>query len=167
MILTVVIGLVVFTIICMVVIPIYFSIDTDEGIYLIRQPGFFSIRFFPGRNFDVETRIAGIKVNLKVVPNERREDPKKVSRERKRYSPSAWMFLFERIVRSFETKRFEMDIDTEDFALNAQLIPIAYFASKQPYSISVNFIGRNYLQALIMVRPVKLIWAYLLFLTKK
>ncbi len=165
MILLVLVALVVVTITCMVAIPVHFSIDTDEGLYLIRQPGFFLIRFIPGKNFGVETRIAGIKVNVKGTPN---EPPKKrVSRQGKRYSLSAWMFLVERIFRSFETKRFEMDIDTTDFALNAQLIPIAYFASRQPYSININFTGRNYLRVLITVRPIKLIWAYLLFLTKK
>jgi len=157
------VGLIVLIIICVVVIPIHFSIDTDNDFYLIRQPGFFSFRIFPEKNFSVETRIAGFKIPLR---RGRKESAKKIPR-RKTYSLASLVFLFDGIVRSFRIHRFELDIDTGDFALNAQLVPLFHFASWQPYSLNINFMGRNYLRTAISVRPLNLIWTYLIFLTKK
>jgi hypothetical protein len=153
--------------------PVHLEINTDKDLYLVYQPGTLSVRFLPSMNFRIEVRVVGIKVQTKnkgdkkAVETRRPSETKHHSVKRKSRSVQAWRFLVERMARSVRIRELTVDIDTDDYALNAKLFPILYFSSRGSCSLNVNFSGRNYLAVGASVRPIALVWTYLLFLTKQ
>jgi hypothetical protein len=75
--------------------------------------------------------------------------------------------LIQKIIQSICIKRFQVDIDTDDVVMNAQLIPAFVFLSPDSVRLSANFEGRVYARLLAEVRLYRLVWAFLEFFTKK
>jgi hypothetical protein len=150
-------------------IPIFIIIDTDQSRYEIFQWGVFSVRFMPGESAWATIRIAGIEVHP-----ERKGERNSAKREHGlRRAPSRWLWsrdwkrLARRLTRSIKLKTLVLDIDTDDYVLNARLIPLMMFASRGPCHFSVNFSSRNYLKTEIQFRIAPILWTIVLFLTFK
>jgi hypothetical protein len=169
--LLIVAGIIFLFIAYVLVAPIWISVDTDKSIFVVYQPGLFSVRYAREKKFPVEIRVAGFRIRTDRKRDENRKRhavPAKDGKKRRRSrSFGAWKFLIRRVVDAFRVRRFVMDIDTDNFMLNSQMIPLLYFSNLYPDFVNVNFMGRNFLAMTASVRPISLLWAYLLFLTKK
>ena len=64
------------------------------------------------------------------------------------------------VLRSTEIKKFHLDIDTDDHVRNAILFPAGYLLSTPHHGIEFNFNGKNSIQLLIIMVPVKILWTY-------
>jgi hypothetical protein len=160
--------LVVVLLICFILVtPVCLAVDTDKGLYTIYQPGFFSVRLFPLKAFRFEVRVAGILIPLDGGGKEETRMKKRHYKKRKTRSVDAWRSLIREIMDSIVIRELELNIDTDDFPLNAKLVPLFYWASADSCLLQVNFNGHNYLRVNASVRPVSLAWAYILFLTKQ
>lgn len=148
--------------------PVTFVIDTDEDLYGIFQRGVFSFRVVTVRPLSTEVRIAGIKISVKPGrSNPQQKVPEKRAARNKTRSVAAWRFLIRKLLAAFKVHRFQLDVDTGDVALNARLFPVVYFTTRNRLNMNINFVGRNYFGFIASVRPITLIRAYLIFLTKK
>lgn len=147
------------------IVPIYLVIDSDRSEYMICQAGVFSVRVYPGRDRILDMKVAGFRVAPVMSPE--KEAPHRKAKKPTKRSLDSWAYLARRIIRSFTIERFVIDIDTDDYVLNANLVPLFQFASRGVYSMNVNFSGRNYIGIKIMGRLIKLLWIFLTFLNKK
>ncbi len=66
-----------------------------------------------------------------------------------------------RILRSFETKKFLVDLDTGNCILNAKLFPLFGFLNFYVGSFHINFEGRNRLIVHLQNRPVNIIKSFI------
>jgi hypothetical protein len=123
------------------VVPIHLVIDTDRSEYMIRQAGVFSVRVNPGRERLLDMKVAGFRIDP-VVPRKKDTRHREEKKSTKR-SFNSWVYLPQRIIKSFTIERFVIDVDTDDYVLNANLFPLFQFASDGVYSLNVNFSGRN------------------------
>ena len=64
-----------------------------------------------------------------------------------------------RILKSFRVRRFRVEIDTDDYVLNAYLFPVFHLLSRG--RLQINFNGRNDIQIEITNRIGRIAWAWL------
>ena len=111
-------------------------------------------------------RLRLLFINMYLAPwkNIRKKDPE-TSGAKRRKRPGRRSF--KRIIRlikvmyaSLAIKRLRADIDTGDFPLNAQLIPLALLINGANHQLSINFEDRNELEVTIQTRLIKIIWKY-------
>lgn len=151
--------------------PISLYVDTDEGCYEVFQTPVF--RFFVEiKNGTIAPRLQLVGLNVPLHSKEKPKPIKKVDKKRKnksglKKSASAWRFLIERLLRSFDIQRVVVDLDTDNVVLNAQLVPVFFWASRGPVQLSTNFHGRVYFHLEARNRPVIILWTFFQFLTKK
>ncbi len=156
------------------VTPVVLYIDTDENRYEVRQlPAF---RFsFDVDQYKPQLRLLGIPVPINWT--EKKKENTSVKKEKKPENPSggkgfskswrAWKFLVTRAIKSFRVKRFVLLVDTDDVVWNAQLTPLCLLASRGPCVIQTNDNGRMYCNFEASLTPGRLLWIFILFLTKK
>ena len=149
--------------------PITLHIDTNESRYEIFQLPVFQISILFQNNFPtVKLRLIGINIPLKGKRNAPATQKKQGKTKRHFHkSFAAWKFLVNRLIKSFEVKRAVFDLDTDDVVLNAQLVPVFQFLSKGPVQLNSNFTGRVYLHLEMYNKPVRILWIFIQFLTKK
>jgi hypothetical protein len=61
-------------------------------------------------------------------------------------------------VRAFRIKRLEADIDTDDFTLNAWLVPVFSMVNRENVQLQVNFEGHHSLVLDLRVTLGTLLW---------
>ena len=151
-------------------IPVSLYIDTDQERYeVFQKPAFRFFAVIKNETIVFQLQIAGINVPLQ----SKRKSPIKKDRMKSkskttfRRSASAWRFLIERSLKSFDVKQIIVDLDTDNVILNAQLVPVLLLASQGPVQLSTNFNGRVYFHLDVKNRPAKILWILLQFLTKK
>jgi hypothetical protein len=154
--------------------PVVLYIDTDKNRYEVKQlPAF---RFsFDVRKFSPELRLLGIPIQIKWT--EQKKENTSIKKEKKAdhksngkgFSKSwrAWKFLVTRALKSFRVKRLVLLVDTDDVVWNARLTPVLILASRGPFFIQTNYNGRMYCAVEASLTPGRLLWIFILFLTKK
>ena len=152
------------------VTPVSLYVDTDRGRYeIFQRPAFKFFAMIKNETIVPQLQIAGINVPLQskgktTIKNDRKKSKSKTTFRR---SASAWRFLIERSLKSFEVKQIIVDLDTDNVILNAQLVPVLLLASHGPVQLSANFNGRVYFHLEVKNRPAKILWIFLQFLIKK
>lgn len=118
--------------------------------------------------YDTEWRM-GIRVlflrrmfnlsGLKKSPAKRKPARRKKKTGKKR-NTAQFMKKMIRVFRTFRITKYELAVDTDDYALNARLYPLTLL----PYAyghVRVNFNNENYLAFTIRNRPWKIVYAFL------
>lgn len=151
--------------------PVSLYVDTDQGRYEIFQtPVFLFCVVIKNDTIIPRMRLVGINVPLQSKSKTKHskktdKNPKKKSAFKK--SVSAWRFLVWKLLRSFDIEQAIVDLDTDNFVLNAQLVPVCFWASHGPVQVNTNFNGRVYFHLEARNRPARILWILLQFLTKK
>lgn len=146
--------------------PVQLYLDTDTAQYEIKQKGTFHASVFFDNGFKLRLKLLGIPINTE--PGKQAPKAKSKQEKTKRGSQKsirAWMAFGRQAAKAFSLKQFRLDIDTDDVVLNAQLIPLFYFAQYKGLHLTVNFIGRLYARVQVEVRLYKILWAYVKLLT--
>ncbi|MCE7994004.1 MAG: hypothetical protein HEP71_18590 [Roseivirga sp.] len=117
----------------------------------------------PDEGFKVRFKVIGISLKF----DEKRE-VKKSEKQRKRRIKHP-VQLLRKCMKALSIKALNMDIDTDDVVLNAQLIPLAFFFSdsKQNRYIHINFEGRFFLYLLAQIRLNLILIAFVKHLLKR
>jgi hypothetical protein len=150
-------------------LPVNIRLDTRQGLYKITQPATVSVSFHPSESPVIRIRVLGwpIEIRPKEGTIEADERQRKQRRSSRMKSFNAWRHLFSGIVRSFSCRRFICRVDFDDVVLNAQLLPIAYFSSRGPVVLDINFRKEYHLDVWIQVRVYRVLWSFIRFsLTK-
>ena len=151
--------------------PVSLYVDTDQGRYEVFQtPVFRFCVVIKNDTIIPRMRLVGINVPLQsksktTHAKKTDKNPKKKSVLKK--SVSAWRFLVGKLLRSFDIEQAIVDVDTDNVVLNAQLVPVCFWASHGPVQLNTNFNGRVYFHLEARNRPARILWIFFQFLTKK
>ena len=148
--------------------PVILYVDTDLGRYEIFQLPVFRYSILLKDNVvKPRLRLLGIEINLKPKTDYKPKIKKAKPGSRAQKSLDAWLFLIQRLIRSFTVKKVVADLDTGDVVLNAQLFPVFMIAGREPVMLRINFSGRVYFHLEVSNRPAHILWIILKFLIKK
>ena len=148
----------------LLVARICLSIDTEKGIYRLSFGRILSASFVwsPAESPRIRIRILFIPFKIRPWLGSGHKDKGIEKKRRKRpLKPYRILRWFLALVSSLHVDHFEADIDTGDYPLNAQLIPLAYLARNADMNIKINFEDRNSLDCRVQTRPVITLWKYL------
>jgi hypothetical protein len=150
-------------------VPVNIRVDTKQDLYEVSQPGTLSVSFHPHESSAVRIRVLGYALDPRSRQKRKGVDKKlpKPNSSRRMRSFSAWKHLFRGVIKSFRCRRFNCRVDFEDVVLNAQLSPIAYYASRGSVMLDINFRKEYHLDVWIQVRVYRMLWTFVRFsLTK-
>lgn len=131
--------------------PLYLQIDTRRNEYALRWVGIAEANLIP-LNDDVLLRLrlpfwrkdfSIIKFFVQPTKNKQERTRKATPKQQ---SKTNWRFFwnfFQRILKSFRVHYFKVELDTDDYVMNAYLYPVCHFLNSPDYSVSINFQGRN------------------------
>lgn len=147
------------------IIPVTIKIDTYDNIYYVRMQGIWGFKL-QKKNDIWKARFSLLFLKFKPDVFKKKKDkeqsteveskPKKI--RKKRHGKIRILKLFFRILKTFNIRKIESDLDTGDFPLNAQLIPLFYSMNRRNVTLSVNFNGINNLYLVVYTRLYKVIY---------
>ncbi len=147
-------------------IPLELCIDTRDNLYYAELKGLVRANVEPDEREILRIRV---KVPFKefyffpLKPRRKKSDKigekKRGKKGRKywnRFTPSTiW-----RVVKSFEIKKWELDLDTGDVVTNAKLYPLFALLNYRTGGFHINFEGRNHALLMVRNRPIGLIKSF-------
>ncbi len=154
--------------------PIFFVIDTKNGIYEIRikSIGHLDIGleqemltidvqiFFIKRKFDIDLfKISKAKKGKKGKQIKKDKSEKK----RSRFYNKEWNAeRIQRVLNSFQIQTFRLNIDTHNYYHNALLYPVLYLINRANMNLNVNFIGNNEFMMVVKNRLSRILYTVFL-----
>jgi len=144
--------------------PVMLLIDTEKKRYLFILPGVLSARVISREDlfyirlwiFFLPFKIDPFKVTRRPSTSKEITRKEKKSRSRK-INPVRFM---QKAKRAFHIRRLDLDLDTDDFPLNAQLVPVFTAFSGRNRDLRINFEGKMYLHLDLRTRVAALLWMY-------
>lgn len=146
--------------------PVYLIVDTKKNKYTFSQVGTFHLSYFPLQKPRFKVKFFGI-----TIPNSDKSDKKPMKkRNRKPFikrSLSSWIFLLKGLLKSFRVKKLVGTADLDDVVLNSQLFAIYPIVNQGPIQLTTNFDNIYFLDLIIEARLNKMLYIFIIFLTKK
>ncbi len=133
--------------------------DTKNHTYFIKLKGLAKVSFEPDKLEVLKIKLRVAFMNFDFYPLRKSHRPKKEKvgekrpTKRRKISPKKILAL----LRSFKLKRFDLNMDTGDFVLNAKLYPIFNFLDYHAGGFNINFQGNNRLVLMASNRPINII----------
>ncbi|MFC2107525.1 hypothetical protein ACFLRY_04225 [Bacteroidota bacterium] len=134
--------------------PFRIYVNTADEKYEFSMPVFLKARYIQDEKPYLQLHILYYPVKLDLFGHTKmslsftsKETKSKKEKKKKGFSYKmifpVWSF-FVRIIKSFRIKQFDVVFDTDDFPLNAQLVPVLFHLSNQNVHLKVNFLNENY-----------------------
>jgi hypothetical protein len=144
--------------------PVIILLDSRRNLYRVFLPGILGVALVPGDTlFFLRIRVFFIPFRIDPFKKRKEKEGKKEAHKLK-WSFSGGMKRALALLRTIRIRRFILDIDTDDFALNAQLVPVfsAINESAGNLDLGVNFKGQASLLLDARTRLGTVLWAYLM-----
>ena len=145
--------------------PVMVSVDTDHHRYRVMLPGVVNAGVVPVENGLFRIRGWIFFIPFSVDPFRRRN--RKKNRQEKKKKKGLWTGKqnperFKRMVRAIRIRRMELDLDTDDFVMNAWLVPLfSVLNNYHNIRMQVNFEGHLSMVLDMRTRIGILGWTYL------
>ena len=124
-------------------LPIGIVINTDKKEYYIKQPLIFKTQIVSDTENILKIRVRILFIPIAIYPfklkGKTSDIKKKTSKKKKRRKIRKPYQLFRKLIQAIKIKRMNADIDTGNFPLNAQLIPIVQLINGNRINININF----------------------------
>ncbi len=166
MILLIIIGLLLFVLLWLLVMPLTLRVDTWRQDYSLRWQGVGRVALLV-RDDELVVRVRigwWQKDFFPLRPSTRKpkptRQPKLRTKARRSWRQLSWRKV-RNILRSFRVRYFRLELDTDDYVWNAFLYPLFYFVNRPGRQLSVNFEGRTNLQLEVENRLIRMLWAFL------
>ncbi len=166
MILLIIIGLLLFVLLWLLVMPLTLRVDTWRQDYSLRWQGVGRVALLVHDDeLVVWVRIGWWQKDFfPLRPSTRKpkpiQQPKLRTKARRSWRQLPWRKV-RNILRSFRVRHFRLELDTDDYVWNAFLYPLFYFVNRPGRQLSVNFEGRTNLQLEVENRLIRMLWAFL------
>ncbi len=146
--------------------PVTVKIDTDDSRYFIRLPGIFSFRLLQGKSgWKMRFSVLFLRFNVPLFqPGEHKKKLKeKPLKKRKSFSgrrfKPGYLLLGINIIKTFRLKSLRWSVDTGDYPLNAQLIPVVTRLNEQKHiRMSVNFNDYNSFHIILRTHLFRIVY---------
>lgn len=138
-------------------LPLTFIADSEYKEYSVSIPVLFKV-WITGVNVIEEgifVKIFFIRFRINPLDSGKTKKIKKKPTEKRGRKPSKITkpyLLVKKLFRRFKIKRFYANIDTGDFPLNAQLIPVANALNSEKIHLQINFEDQNQVDIKIITR---------------
>lgn len=171
MIITLILTLILLILILFLCARVRITVNTNRGLYKADYGRGINIRLVK-RKQRIFLRIQLFFIRFNMAPwNKNKQDKPETEKARpkkQRKSPSLKKIMRwgRALYSSVSIKRLNADIDTGDFPLNAQLIPLTALINGNNRELNINFEDRNQLDMIIQTRPIKILWNYSIQLIK-
>lgn len=153
--------------------PIILHIETDKDLYFIEARPIVRVSFYqPEKGVGVWVRI--IPFNWEFQPlskskeKQHKEKRQKAEKKQKRKWKPKWSKLRNAIFKaikefgfSFQILTFRLNLDTDDYVLNAKLYPVFIMLdsySNSRHSWHINFEGQNSIVLIVQNRLSRFVW---------
>jgi hypothetical protein len=140
----------------LLVTPILLEIDTDSTRPLIlRWRGILCLALvMDADKFCGEVKILGFKKEFQFKNRQ-----KKQARTKRKSRLTLHKVM--NVLRSFQVKNMDWELDTGNYVLNAQLYSVTWILERPRVQIHLNFLGHNRLRMVIGNRLIRLVWAFI------
>lgn len=145
----------------LLLVPVIIYTNTDRNRYLVSLPGIFRAIIVPDDGlFYIRCWIFFIPFRFNPFEQKRkkREHKPKKKKKKKRSWGYGKIRTFKGVLRAFRIRRLEADIDTDDFTLNAWLVPVFSAVNQENVKLQVNFEGHQSLLLDMRVTLGALLW---------
>lgn len=142
--------------------PITLKIDSLREQFMLRIWGLGKANLvITEEAFLIRVTLAWWSKNFQVFPSKKKKPeekkPAKTKRKKKKMKWS-WRKMI-RLLKTFKVKKLRLDLDTDNYILNAYLFPVFHFLRRPNQSVSINFMGRNECQLEVTNRVGKVLLA--------
>ena len=160
MILTIILLALLFILCWVLFAPLILRVNTETENYSVSLPGIFKARVLQDEN-EVYMRIHILFFPFNIHPSSfAGREPREKQKKKTSFTSNLKyrVIAFRDLVGSFRLKQLYINVDTEDWVLNANLAPILMLASRDRISLHVNFMEENSLIIDIRNRLANLLW---------
>ncbi len=142
--------------------PMNIVVNTEKKLFYILIPGYFKVSVPALEDISTGIKMRVLFFNFRIKPkvNKSNTESKNTSKKNKGRLRKPFL-LFQKTIKKFTIKKCNVNIDTGDFPLNAQLIPVASMLSNNNMNFQINFEDRNELDIHIITRIGILIGTFL------
>lgn len=124
--------------------PVILYTNTDRNRYLLTLPGIFRAVVVPDDGlFHIRGWIFFIPFKFNPFVQWKRKEKRKPRKKKKSTWRSGNIRTMRGALRAFRIRRLEADIDTDDFTMNAWLVPVFTAVNEENISLRVNFEGHQ------------------------
>ena len=132
--------------------------NPNRNRYLLTLPGVFRAFVIPDKDlFLVKGWIFFVPFRFNPFRVKKKGKGKARDTRKKKWRPGN-IRMMKGAVRAFRIKRLEADIDTDDFTLNAWLVPVFSMVNRENVQLQVNFEGHHSLVLDLRVTLGTLLW---------
>ncbi len=157
------ISIILFTLLWIMLGPVTIFINTGKGRYSVALPGIFRASVIPaeelfmirGSVFFIPYRFNPFDRKRKKQKNQLEKSPRK---KRSLMSPGG-LNLGRNMLQAFRIRKLHLNIDTDDFTLNAWLIPVFSTVNSDHIRLQANFEGETSMLLDLRTRMGALLWA--------
>ncbi len=148
-------------------LPLTLVINTEQNNYYLELPGYFRADLLFENEPSPKIRFKFFFFSFS--PKQGKKEQKKQEPKRNSLAVKAPVKLLSSILKKIRVKKFYADIDTGNFPLNAQLIPVAQALNGTNISVNINFNNTNTLDIKIITNFFLLIRTLIqhILITKK
>jgi hypothetical protein len=140
-------------------VPVILYANTDRKRYILYLPAIFKASVVPhGGLFQIRGRIFFIPFKLDPFEQKSRNEKQKTRRKKFRLRRSVRLGMIKGALHAFRIRSLEADIDTDDFTLNAWLVPVFSSVNGRNIHLQVNFEGYQSLLLDLRVTLGALLW---------
>ena len=144
----------------LLLVPVILYTNTDRNRYLLTLPGIFRAMVVPDDGlFYIRCWIFFIPFKFNPFEQKKRKREHKARVKKKRSWRYGKIRTMKGALRAFRIRRLEADIDTDDFTLNAWLVPVFSAVNQENVSLQVNFEGHQSLLLDLRVTLGALLWS--------
>ncbi|TFH27986.1 MAG: hypothetical protein E4H10_02025 [Bacteroidia bacterium] len=146
----------------LLLVPVIIYTNTDRNRYFLTLPGIFRAVVVPSNGL-FHIRVWVFFIPFKFNPFEGKKEKRKPKPrvKKKRIWRSGNIRMMTGALRAFRVRRLEADIDTDDFTLNAWLVPVFSAVNGENIRLQVNFEGHQSLLLDLRVTLGALLWTFI------
>ena len=148
--------------------PFILTVDTHNSRYSLSWWGIASARFIPDPEELILVRLKFLFLTWRLLPLKQiaKKTPEHVAahtkgRRRRKSRLHGMPGRMWRVLRSFNVRRCDLDLDTGDAALNATLYPIMWWLSSRKRDLRINYQERFYANVLVRNSLIKMLYAFI------
>ena len=141
--------------------PIDLIVDTIDNQYAIKLGFLGRLRIEKDENFLIRLRLHTLLTHFNFYPLKRRSPRKKDKKSKKREFKWSHLKLMRKLFRSFEIKKFALELDTGNCITNARLFPVFAFLNYRGVDCAINFVDRNSMVLHIQNRPIRILKSFI------
>lgn len=122
--------------------PVSIRFDSSENLYMFKFPGIIKGKFIPNlEKPEIKFYVFGIPIKIRRKKSVFTDMEKEPRPNKRKINGLKMVKVLPKLIKSFKIKRLFLNIDTGDFARNAQLIPVMQSIEGRHIHARINFMN--------------------------